>query len=63
MQGNGLPIGASLQYRSVGEADGIAGAKFTAAVKAYQKDVLGYRTPDGEITAGNKTWKSLLGMS
>ena len=54
---------ASLQYRSVGEADGIAGAKFTAAVKAYQKDVLGYRTPDGEITAGNKPWKSLLGMS
>ena len=47
----------------MGEADGIAGPKFKAAVKAYQKDVLGYRTPDGEITARNKTWKSLLGMS
>ena len=53
---------ASLQDRSVGKADGIAGAKFTAAVNAYQKDVLGYRTPDGEITARNNTWKSLLGM-
>lgn len=45
-----------------GTADGIAGAKFTAAVKSYQKKVLGYKNPDGEITAGKKMWKSLLGM-
>lgn len=45
-----------------GTADGIAGAKFTEAVKKYQKKVLGYKNPDGEITAKGKTWKSLLGM-
>lgn len=32
------------------------------AVKSYQKNILKYRNPDGEVTAGNKTWKSLLGM-
>ncbi len=45
-----------------GDADGVAGAKFTAAVNAYQKDVLGYRSPDGEVTARKRMWKSLLGM-
>ena len=45
-----------------GKADGIAGAKFTAAVIRYQKEVLGYKKPDGEITAKQKMWKSLLGM-
>lgn len=45
-----------------GTADGIAGKKFTAAVNRYQSEVLGYRNPDGEITAGKKMWKSLLGM-
>ena len=51
---------ASLSYPSVGAADGIAGNKFTAAVKAYQKDH--GCVADGEITAQEKTWKSLLGM-
>lgn len=32
------------------------------AVDSYQKNILGYRNPDGEVTAGDKTWKSLLGM-
>lgn len=45
-----------------GKVDGIAGAKFTAAVNRYQKEVLGYKNPDGEMTAGKKMWKSLLGM-
>ncbi len=50
----------ALGYTVVGKADGIAGAKFTAAVKAFQKD--NNCTADGEITAGNKTWRKLLGM-
>lgn len=51
----------NLGYHGVGEADGVAGPKFTAAVKAFQKD--NGCTSDGEITAGNKTWKKLLGVS
>ena len=51
---------AALGYSQVGTADGIAGPKFAAAVKAYQQDH-GCVT-DGIITAGNKTWKSLLGI-
>lgn len=43
-----------------GTADGIAGTKFDAAVKAYQK-TYGCIT-DGEITAKKNTWKSLLGL-
>lgn len=43
-----------------GNVDGIAGAKFDAAVKEYQK--ANGCVVDGEITAKNKTWKSLLGM-
>ncbi|MCM1220158.1 MAG: M15 family metallopeptidase [Lachnospiraceae bacterium] len=46
-----------------GTADGIAGAKFTAAVNSYQSKVLKYRTLDGEVTKSGKMWKSLLGMS
>ena len=46
-----------------GTADGIAGVKFTAAVKKFQSEVVGMKKPDGEITAMNKTWKKLLGMS
>ena len=38
------------------------GTGMEAAVNAYQKNVLGYKNPDGEITAGKKMWKSLLGM-
>lgn len=44
-----------------GAVDGIAGPKFTAAVKAYQK--ANGCVADGEITARNKTWKKLLGMA
>lgn len=42
----------------VGTVDGIAGPKFTRAVRAYQKD--NGCVPDGIITAGQKTWKTLL---
>ena len=49
-----------LGYTQVGEADGIAGVKFTAAVKAFQKDNGCW--VDGEITARNKTWRKLLKM-
>lgn len=42
-----------------GTADGIAGAKFTNAVNMYQKNVLKYKTLDGEVTKGGKMWKSL----
>ena len=49
-----------LGYHVVGAADGIAGAKFTAAVTAFQNDNGCWA--DGEITAKNKTWKKLLGM-
>lgn len=43
-----------------GTVDGIAGVKFDAAVRSYQRAkgcVI-----DGEITAGKNTWKSLLGL-
>jgi GH25 family lysozyme M1 (1,4-beta-N-acetylmuramidase) len=48
-------------YSQVGTADGVAGAKFTAAVKAYQAK--NGCTADGEITAKGKTWKKLLGLA
>ena len=51
----------ALGYTEVGEADGIAGAKFEQAVKAFQKDNGCW--VDGEITAKNQTWRKLLGMS
>ena len=51
----------ALGYTDVGEADGIAGPLFTAAVVAFQED--NHCWVDGEITAGNKTWKKLLGMA
>lgn len=51
----------ALGYTQVGVADGVAGAKFTAAVKEFQKDN-GYIS-DGEVTAKNKTWRKLLGMA
>lgn len=50
----------ALGYDQVGAADGIAGPKFTAAVKAFQHDNDCW--VDGEITAGNKTWKKLLSL-
>lgn len=51
---------SALGYTQVGKADGIAGVKFTSAVVAYQEDHRCWT--DGEITAGNKTWKTLLGL-
>lgn len=51
---------ATLGYTQIGKADGIAGGKFTAAVKAFQKD--NDCVADGEITARGKTWRKLLGM-
>lgn len=50
----------ALGYSEVGTADGIAGPKFTSAVAHFQQDK--GCTVDGVITAGNKTWKKLLGM-
>lgn len=43
-----------------GEVDGIAGPKFTEALKAFQK--ANKCTADGEATARKKTWQKLLGM-
>ncbi len=43
-----------------GKVDGIAGPLFDNAVKKYQK--ANNCIADGEITSGNKTWKSLLGL-
>lgn len=49
----------SLGY-NCGNVDGIAGIKFDSAVKSFQKDH--GCISDGEITAGKKTWKCLLGV-
>ncbi len=43
-----------------GEADGIAGKKFTSAVKKFQFEH--GCVSDGEITAKGTTWKKLLGL-
>lgn len=51
----------ALGYTEVGKADGIAGAKFQSAIAHYQDDI-GLKKPDGELTAGNFTWKKILGM-
>ena len=48
----------ALGYAEVGEADGEAGKLFEAAVKHFQAD--NDCIADGEITAGQKTWKRLL---
>ena len=50
------------QGRYLGELDKIAGNQFKSAVNDYQEKVLRYKNPDGEITAGGKMWKSLLGI-
>ena len=52
---------AALGYSSVGKVDGIAGVKFTQAVKEFQKK--NGCIVDGEITARGKTWKKLLGLA
>lgn len=51
----------ALGYTEVGTVDGVAGGKFTAAVKHYQKD--NGCVADGEITARAMTWKKLLGLA
>jgi N-acetylmuramoyl-L-alanine amidase len=48
----------SLGYTQVGDPDGIAGTKFTQAVKPFQQD--NGCVADGELTARNKTWRKLL---
>jgi len=53
----------SLGYTEVGKADGVAGPKFTAAVKRYQKEVVKLKVPDGIISSKKYTWKKLLGLS
>lgn len=50
----------ALGYTIVGDADGIAGAKFEAALMDFQFNNDCY--VDGEATAKNKTWRKLLGM-
>lgn len=50
----------ALGYAEVGKADGVAGVKFTSAVAHFQQD--NGCVVDGEITAGKKTWRKLLGM-
>ena len=52
---------AAMGYSQVGKADGIAGVKFTSAVVAWQEDHRCWT--DGEITAGEKTWRTLLGLA
>lgn len=51
----------SLGY-PIGTIDGEAGSKFTKSVKSFQKKVLKFSSPDGVISAKNKTWKKLLGL-
>lgn len=51
----------ALGYPSVGKIDGIAGPKFTKAVKEFQKK--NGCVVDGEITARDRTWKKLLGLA
>ena len=50
----------ALGYTEVGRIDGVAGFKFTSAVKHFQAD--NGCVVDGEITARDETWKKLLGM-
>ena len=50
----------ALGYTQAGTVDGKTGPKFTAAVKAFQRD--NGCVIDGEITAGKTTWRRLLGM-
>jgi peptidoglycan hydrolase-like protein with peptidoglycan-binding domain len=52
----------NVQGYDCGAVDGIAGTKFDASLKAYQKNLVGMRYPDGEATKSGNTWKCLLGM-
>lgn len=49
-----------LGYSEVGTVDGIAGVKFTSAVKRFQKN--NSCVSDGELTAKGNTWRKILGM-
>lgn len=51
----------ALGHTQVGKADGVAGNKFDAALKAFQ--AANGCTEDGEATARGLTWKKLLGMA
>ena len=51
----------SLGY-PIGTIDGEAGSKFAKSVKSFQKKVVKLASPDGVISAKNKTWKKLLGL-
>ena len=51
---------AALGYTQVGAPDGVAGALFDAALKAFQRD--NDCVVDGEATARMQTWRKLLGM-
>lgn len=53
----------AMGYEEVGEADGIAGSKFTKAVKKFKKKELGNADPKGVLYAGKKAWKTLIGYS
>ena len=58
-----LPIQKRLKalgYETVGKLDGIAGPRFTEAVKQFQAD--NDCVVDGKIHCRNKTWRKLLGM-
>lgn len=46
----------------MGNVDGIAGPKFELGVKQYQKQKVGLKLPDGELTEGKNTWRFLLGL-
>ena len=50
----------ALGYSEVGTVDGTAGSKFTSAIAHFQQD--NECVVDGVVTAGQKTWKKLLGM-
>lgn len=52
---------SALGYTEVGEADGVAGAKFTSALAHFQQDNDCF--VDGEAAEWSKTWHKLLGVS
>ena len=59
-----LPLQKILKKKGMytGTLDCVAGKLFTSAVNSYQSLILGYKKPDGEITAKGRMWKDLLGM-
>ena len=50
----------ALGYDEVGDADGVAGSMFTAALAHFQQD--NGCTPTGLAEAEGRTWRKLLGM-